>query len=245
MKFTLARQKYRKIFSAGLLAATILAAVGCVAANREAKEDSIEKVYLPEVRTEIVQAGLLREIATTGEVRAAKSATLTAEIRSDVKNIFVKVGDEVHAGQILAQLSSDSVAATRSTAGAAFVNAQNSLTQTELSNEKSIESARVALETAQISLENTLAQNETLLQQAKETLNAATLSSGLSIASAQTTLDNAIRSAFPTAKDAVSECDQIIGVSPAHENANDDFENLLGALKSSAKPAAESAITLA
>ncbi|MBU1089470.1 efflux RND transporter periplasmic adaptor subunit [Patescibacteria group bacterium] len=242
MRFASIARKYRKIFSAGLLAATILAAIGCVAADREAEEGSAEQVYLPEVRTEIVRSGISQEIATTGEVRAAKSATLTAEIRSEVKKVLVKVGDEVYAGQILAQLSSDSVASTRSTAGAAFVNAQSSLAQTELSSDQSIESARVALQTAEINLETTLKQNEALLRQAEEVLNAAKLSSGLSVSAAETTLDNAVRSAYPAAKDTVAECDEIVGVSSAYESSNDSFEHLIGALQSSSKPLAEAAI---
>ncbi len=242
MKFTSAARKYRKIFLAGLLAVTILAVIGCVAANREAEEDSVEQIYLPKVRTEIVRAGLSREISTTGEVRAAKSATLTANIRSDVKEVLVKVGDEVHAEQILAQLSSASVASTRSTAGAAFVNARNSLAQTELSSNQSTESARVALRTAEINLETTLKQNEALRRQAEEVRNAAKLASGLSVSAAKTSLDNAIRSAYPTAKDAVAGCDEIIGVSPTYKNSNDSFEHLLGSLQSASKPLAEAAI---
>jgi multidrug efflux pump subunit AcrA (membrane-fusion protein) len=192
-----------------------------------------------------VVAGLSREIATTGEVQAVKSATLTAEARSDVKNVLVKVGDEVRSGQTLIQLSSDSVVSTRSTAGAAFVNAQNSLTQTQLSSEQSIESAQVALKTAEINLANTLAQNAALQKQAEETLNVSKLSSGLSVAAAQTTLDNAIQSTFPTVQNAVSECDQILGVSSTYKNSNDDFEHFLGALQSASKPLAESAISAA
>ncbi len=110
------------------------------------------------------------------------------------------------------RLSSASVSTTRSTAGAAYVNARNSLTQTQLSSDKSIESAQVGLQTAEINLTNTLAQNEALRLQAGEALNAAKLSSGLSVSAAQTTLDNAIQSAYPTAKDGVAECDKIIGV---------------------------------
>ncbi|MCF7856656.1 efflux RND transporter periplasmic adaptor subunit [Candidatus Gracilibacteria bacterium] len=238
-------RKYRKAISAGGIIFVILIVLGCTASNLATETESSEKVYVPKVKTALVVAGLSREISTTGEVQAAKSATLTAETRSDVKNVLVKVGDEVRAGQTLIQLSSDSVVSTRSTAGAAFVNAQNSLTQTQISSEQSIESAQVALETAEINLANTLAQNSALKKQAEEALNSSKLSSGLSSASAQTTLDNAIRSAFPTAQNAVSECDQILGVSATYKNSNDDFEHFLGALKSASKPLAESAISTA
>jgi RND family efflux transporter MFP subunit len=235
-------RKYRKTISSGGLILVILIAVGCGAANQDNEEKNLGKVFVPRVETTLVQPGISREISTTGEVQAAKSATLTAEVRSDVQKVLVRVGDEVRAGQILLQLSSDSVVSTRSTAGAAFVNAQNSLTQTQLSSQKSIESAQIALETAEINLNNTLTQNIALRRQAEETLNSSKLSSGLSVASAQTALDNAIRSAYPTASDAVSECDQIIGVSSTYKNANDSYEHLLGAFKNTAKPIAETAI---
>ena len=237
----------RKYKTALIVVAVLVSIVGIASFSlRPDKEDTeTEKTYIPSVETAIVAPGLSREIATTGEVQSAKSATLTAEVRADVRSVLVKVGDEVRVGQTLIQLTSASVNSTRSTAGAAYVNAQNSLTQTQLSAEKSIESARVALDTAEISLTNTLAQNEALRRQAEETLNASKLSSGLSVSSAQTTLDNAIRSAYPTADAAVAACDEIIGVSPAYSNANDSYEHLLGAFKNTAKPAAENAITIA
>ncbi len=242
MEFKSIIRENRKALSAGLLVVAIFAAVSYVVINRGVEDAPEEKVFVPKVSTEIVSTGVSTEISTTGEVQAAKSAALTAELRSDVKSVLVKVGDEVSAGQILMQLSSASIVSTRSTAGAAFVNAQNSFTQTELSSEKSVEAAKIALETAEINLANTLAQNEALLRQAAETLNAAKLSSGLSVAAAQITLDNAVRSAYPTAQDAIAECDEIIGVSPTYKNANDSYENFLGALRSSSKLIAENAI---
>ena len=236
-------RKYRKLFIVGGIVVTLAIVLLLIFSNGE--DDTEESVYVPKVKTWIVASGLEREITTTGEVQAAKSATLTAEIRGDVRSVAVKVGDEVRAGQLLVQLSSDSLESSRSTAGTALANAQNSLAQTQLSTEKSIEAARVALTTAEINLANTIQQNTALQRQAEETLNAAKLSSGLSVSSAETTLENAIRSAYPTSQKAISECDEIIGVSSIYKNANDTYENLLGALKSSTKSEAENAITTA
>ncbi|MFH1375882.1 MAG: efflux RND transporter periplasmic adaptor subunit [Patescibacteria group bacterium] len=242
MTLTNLARKYRRLLSASALAIVVVAVIGCTAANREDEAEGAEKVYIPKVRTELVQPGLSRELGSTGEVQAAKSATLTAEARSDVQSVLVKVGDEVRAGQVLVKLDSDSIASTRSTAGAAFTNAQNSLAQTKLSSEQSVESAEVALRTAEINLQNTLKQNIALRKQAEETLNAAKLSSGLSVSSAQTTLDNAIDDIYPTAQAAVSECDEILGVSPAYDLSNESFENQLGVLRSVTKSAAKTAI---
>ncbi|MCF7845748.1 MAG: efflux RND transporter periplasmic adaptor subunit [Candidatus Peribacteraceae bacterium] len=242
MIYKILKRNYGKITAVGLTIVFAFTAVGC---GDNSEDSVVDETYIPSVETAIVAPGLSREITTTGEVQAVKSATLTSEVRADVQNVFVKVGAEVRAGQTLLQLSSASVSSSRSTAGAAYVNAQNSLTQTQLSAEKSVESAQVGLETAQISLANTLAQNEALRLQAEETLNAAKLSSGLSVSSAQTTLDNAVRSASPTADAAVTDCDEIIGVSPINKNANDDYEYLLGAFKSASKPIAENAIETA
>jgi len=236
-------KKYRKFVFFGGIGALVIFIIAC-STNSDSKNLE-EKKYIPQVETAIVTHGLSREIATTGEVRAAKSVTLTNEARADVQNVFVRVGDSVRAGQLLVQLSSASVSSTRSTASAAYVNAQNSVTQTQLSAEKSIEAAQVALNTAEISLANTLAQNKTLLRQAEETLNAAKLSSGLSVSAAQTTLENAIRAAYPTAQNAISASDEIIGVSSINRNANDSYEYFLGALKSSSKSLAENMIKIA
>ena len=235
-------KKYRKLISLGGIIATILVII--ISLNPES-ESPAEEIYIPQVETALVAPGLSREIATTGEVRAAKSAILTSESRADVRSVAVKVGDSVRVGQSLVQLSSASVSSSRSTASAAFVNAKNSVTQTQLSAEKSIDAARVGLETAEISLANTLAQNAALRKQAEEILNSAKLSSGLSVSAAQTALDNAIRSAHPTADAAVATCDEIIGVSAIYENANDDFEYFLGAFDSSSKLLAENAISIA
>lgn len=235
--------KYRRLSSAVSLGLVVLIASGC--ATTPAPDDSAETVYVPQVQTVLVAPGLSREIATTGEVQAVKSAVLTSEARADVQKVYVKVGDSVAADQLLVQLASASVSSSRSTAGAAYVNAQNSLTQTGLSAEQNIEATRVALNTAEIALANTLAQNQALRSQAEQALNSAKLSSGLSVASAQTALENAIRSVYPTADAAVAACDEIIGVSQIYKNSNDAYEYFLGSLSFASKPAAEAAITLA
>ncbi|MFH0776382.1 MAG: efflux RND transporter periplasmic adaptor subunit [Patescibacteria group bacterium] len=241
MNFKTAARKYGQKIAGGIALCAVLVAIGCAASDSTGPTQ--EQAYVPQVETVIVAPGLFREIATTGEVQAAKSATLTAEMRADVKAVFVKVGDSVQAGQTLIQLASASVDSTRSTAGAAYVNAQNSLTQTQLTAQKSIESAQVGLETAQIGLTNVLAQNEALRRQAEEALSAAKLSSGLSVSSAQTSLDNAISSAYPIADSAVAACDAIIGVSSAYANSNDSYEDFLGALRFGSKDLAENAIS--
>ncbi len=240
MQFT---SKYRRLSSAVSLGLIVLIATGCAATP--ATDNSAATVYVPSVQTVRVAPGLAREIATTGEVQAVKSAVLTSELSANVQKVYVKVGDSVTAGQLLVQLASASVSSSRSTAGAAYVNAQNSLTQTGLSAEQGVAGARVALNTAQISLANTLAQNEAVRQQAEQILNSAKLASGLSVDAAQTALDNVIRSVYPTADSAVAACDGIIGVSQIYKSANDSYEYFLGSLSFASKPAAEASITLA
>jgi RND family efflux transporter MFP subunit len=111
--------------------------------------------------------------------------------------------------------------------------------------QKNIEAARIALSTAEINLANTLTQTAASRKQAEEALNSAKLNSSLSASAAQTALDNAIRNAAPTAQNAVAKCDEIVGVSEVYKYSNDTFEDALGALKTSTKPAAERAITAA
>jgi RND family efflux transporter MFP subunit len=215
-----------------------------VACNQPAEEVEI-KEYIPAVKTVLVSPGISSEIQTTGEIQAQKSATLTSEVKADVAKVLVKNGDSVVANQILITLDSASVKTSVSTAQSAYYNASSGLTQTGLSVEKNIEAAQIALTTAEINLANTLTQNAASRNQAEETLNAAKISSSLSTSSAQTSLDNAISSSFPTAQNAITKCDEIMGVSEVYKYSNDSFEDLLGALKTTTKSAASTSISAA
>lgn len=235
----------RKVLLIGLFSAIILGGAGCTFTQQQVEYVVSKPVFVPKVKTAIVAAGLSREITATGEVRAAKSAMFTAEVRAEVASVLVKIGDTVRAQQTLVQLSSASVTSTWSTADTALTNARNSLRQTQLASEQSIEVSRSALATTQVQLANTLTQNAALRKQAEETLAAAEVSSEFSIAAAETALANKIRAAYPVAKNAVSESDEIIGVSSIYESANDEYEHFLGVFDSATKEPAKTAIRIA
>lgn len=207
-----------------------------------AEKELVEKKYVPIVQTTIVAPGLNREIAVTGEVQAEKSAELSADFKADVAQVLVKNGDTVQAGQILLRLKSPEISSNLATSQAAYSTARSSVTQTELSTQKSIEAARVALMTAQSNLASTLNQNIAARRQAEETLNSAILNLGLSTDSAQTALDSAVASVDPVARAALDACDQIAGVSELYKYNNDSYEAYLGVRVMGSKEAAEYAI---
>lgn len=223
----------------------LIALVFVFTACNDGAEVVEQKVYIPTVKTITVAPGVSSEIQTTGEVQAQRSATLTSEVRADVAKVLVKNGESVVAGQALIILDSASVKTSVSTARNAYTNASSGVTQTGFSVEKNIEAARIALSTAEINLANSIAQNIAARRQAEEIFNTAKLNASLSSSSAQTALDNAVRSAAPTARNAVAECDEIMGVSEIYRYSNDAFEDLLGAFKNTTKASAEIAISVA
>jgi len=220
-----------------LLLATVFTACGPVV-----EESSPVNVYVPKVETLVIQPGFTRELTMTGEVQAVKSATLTAEVRADVRSVLMKIGKEVQKGQTLIVLSSASVSSAFSTAQSAYSNAKSSNEQTKLSTWDSITSAQIAFSTAETNLINTLQQNVAARLQAEEQLNSAKLSLNLSIASATSALDSTIFTVYPVVSAAIAACDEVIGVSEVYKYANDSYEQFLGVFKSSTKPVAKYAI---
>ena len=225
--------KYTKTLAASLALILTLSACG------NGQDAQIASEIFPEVEVMDILPGGEYKFRVNGEVSAEKEASLTAELRGDIQNIYVKPGDTVRAGQTLVQLYSASIQDTLSTAGSSLNNARSTLEQTKLSNQKSIEAAQVSLENAQTTLANTLTENEKKRTQAKETLNATKISYGLSSASAESTLESAIRTMNTSLQSAINTTDEIMGVSYLYENLNDTFENNLGALSSQTKEQAE------
>jgi membrane fusion protein (multidrug efflux system) len=214
----------------------------CVSRFFGADEKLVEKQYVPVVQTTIVAPGLNREIGVTGEVQADKSAELSADFKADVAQVLVKNGDTVQAGQVLLRLKSPEISSNLATTQAAYNTARSSVTQTDLSSQKSIEAARVALTTTENNLANTLKQNAAARRQAEEALNAAVLNLGLSTDSAQTALDSTIQSIDPVVRSALDTCDQFVGVSETYKYSNDSYENYLGVRVIGSKEAAEFAV---
>ena len=240
----------------------------CATKNTETNDSPITTI--PQVEVMRVNSGGLQEFSINGEVLAHKSASLTAEIRADVQNIFVKPGDKVTQGQTLITLKSDSIDSDLSTASSSLNYAQTNLYQTQDSVEKNIESAKLALEKAELTLENLLEKNQAQKDQAQESLKATKINLNLSTEAAQTALetaeknlekvqalnqssetssqvnlDNAINSSKTGIKSSLDTADELLGISEIFKHSNDDFEVNLGALDSATKEEAENQLETA
>jgi multidrug efflux pump subunit AcrA (membrane-fusion protein) len=229
-------------------------------------EEEIEssKEILPEVGVMEIQEGNKEVFSVNGEVTAAQSASLTAELRSEVSEVLIRPGDEVQKGQILLRLLSNKVNKTLESARSSYFLSQENVGYTNNSNVQNIESARIALEKAERALENILNENEIQKKQALEKLEGSSLNLDLSKessqatvenaqesleraadlaktseASDQTTLENSIRSAHTTIQSALITFDEILGVTSLYEHANDSFEDFFSSLNFKAKHKAE------
>ncbi|MBU1445986.1 hypothetical protein KKD70_01850, partial [Patescibacteria group bacterium] len=230
------KNKFVKILSLSLI--TVFLFSGC----GETQGTEQETVYLPKVKTVNVAPGFHRELAITGEVKASKSATLTAPMRASVYSVATQVGETVVQGQLLVQLTDDGVSSNLNIAQTSLNNALTNLEQIKISSQNNIDTADLAYKNAYETYENTLNQNITTLAQAEANLNSAELNLALQTKSAETGLNNAVGSAFPSVQSAITTVDSIVGVSSVYDNANNDYEVNLGALDSSTKRASEDAI---
>ena len=126
--------------------------------------------HLPAVEVLTIETGKQRTFTVNGEVTPQRSAHITGEFRADVVAIHADIGNHVKKDQLLVQLHSESIIASWNTAQRALTQAMYSLTHTNNSSDKNIESAQKSLEQAHINLDNTLQQNKKKRKQAEEVL---------------------------------------------------------------------------
>jgi len=225
-----------KILSTALIISSLFSGCG------KTTQEKFNTTYIPNVKTVIVQPGFHRELVITGEVKASKSATLTAPMRANVYSVPVQIGDNVTQGQLLIRLSDDGVSTNLNIAQTALNNALTSLEQIKISSQNNIDTADLAYKNAQENYENIVNQNKVALAQAQENLNSAEINLDLQIKSAEIALNNAIGGTLPSAQSAIVTVDAIVGISSTYANANNSYEVNLGALDSSTKKAAEKSI---
>lgn len=115
--------------------------------SRNATAESNYQTYSVERGT------LTAQVGATGTVRAAQTATLTWQTNGRVANVYVDVGDQVQADQVLADLASDSVSQAIILAQADLVNAQRALDNL-LQSKATQAQAQLALVQAQKALED-------------------------------------------------------------------------------------------
>lgn len=199
------------------------------------------------IQTEIVgKSTFTEQVHVTGRVAPTREAVVSTQWTGFIGSIGAEIGDTVGAGEILA-----SIADTYGLSGNA------------------IEEANIGVESASITRENTIASLEQALESARvayeragKDYDASKLSDGKSktpskaeldlqnyittqektLSGYETSYQSQLQSFQSFLANVIDTSDSLVGVSDAKRNQNDTFEYLLGALDSSKKSKAESAI---
>ncbi|HLZ89096.1 MAG TPA: biotin/lipoyl-binding protein, partial [Puia sp.] len=114
----------KNILLTAVVAAPLLLA-GCSGGRQpEAGETKDSPVTVTVTRPSSAGAG---EVMASGQVEAVQTAAISTRVMGTITRIFVKVGDRVNKGQLLATISSDDLAAKRAQADAQIAGAQADL----------------------------------------------------------------------------------------------------------------------
>ncbi len=139
-----------------IIIAVIIVIVGGIIGWRAYSARAEQRALLENLQTEPINRGtLVATIGATGQVRSNQSALLTWKTSGTVENVFVRVGDQVVAGQSLAALIQTSLPQNVILAQADLVNAQKALDdllQSDLQRAKAMQ----AVEDAEQALEDLL-----------------------------------------------------------------------------------------
>lgn len=111
-----------------LLAITVTGLISC-GGNKEQQKETTDKPVA--VTLSITSAGAQNAILASGQVEAVQTANISTRVMGRITNIYVKAGDKVNKGQLLATISDEDIRAKRAQteamiaeAEAAYANAQ-------------------------------------------------------------------------------------------------------------------------
>jgi RND family efflux transporter MFP subunit len=112
---------YTKQLLIASIASGLLFITGCSGTGEKQTADTAEPVSVVIARPGgNIQGG----ISISGEIEAARSANISTRVMGTIHRIYVKVGDRVRKGQLLATISSQDIQAKRAQAEAAIAEAQ-------------------------------------------------------------------------------------------------------------------------
>ncbi len=113
---------------------SITCILGVTACSGGTKKESASTTAPVTVTVTTVSTGMQQDILASGQVEAVQTAGISTRVMGRITNIYVKVGDRVNKGQILATISDEDIRAKRAQAtamiaeaGAAFTLAQKDL----------------------------------------------------------------------------------------------------------------------
>jgi len=187
----------------------------------------------------VMRGDLVQTVDATGKIESSQDLKLNFEMSGTVGKIFVKEGEEIKAGQILAELKADDLNAAVAQANA---NLQQRLTGISDEDKRyyaaAVDVAEAALDQARVDALSAVAQAETALETAKNNLKMTEGGDSSAIVdSAYKTAVAYIKTAGSALDSALTQADNILGID--NKLANDDFETYLSALDSSKKIQAE------
>ncbi len=183
----------------------------------------------------VMRGDLVQTVDATGKIESSEDLKLNFEMSGTVGRILVNEGEEVKAGQILAELKADDLSAAVAQANA---NLQQRLVGISDEDKKyyaaAVDVAEAALDQAKVDGVSAINQAETALETAKNNLKMAEGGdSSVIVDSAYKTAVAYIKTAGSALDSALTQADNILGID--NKLANDDFETYLSALDSSKK----------
>jgi len=135
-----------------LLAILLLLAAGC-RPQEKPTPTPVPTPIVPEKPTYVVQRGtVVKSIQFTGRIAPVEEEKLFFKTGGYIKNVFVKKGDAVQKGDLLAELEIGDLENQLAQAQLDLETARLQLTQAQQANEQDIARARAALETDQLQL---------------------------------------------------------------------------------------------
>lgn len=207
--------------------------------------------YVTEV---VAREDLVQTVDANGEVVSLDKVDLSFDLSGTVASIFVRVGDAVGIGDLLAILETNELSADVQSAYQAVQIAQGNLdAQRAGSSEETIAISQASLSSAEVAYENAFALRDyvetvydadvrvqaTALTTASDNLSQTLVENEYLIADAYDNLLGSVWAGVIEARSAYAKGDEILGV--YNSTLNDDYQNLLSAGNASA---IESAKTL-
>lgn len=210
---------------------------------------SVQDLYETE---RVERINLERTIEVTGEIKPAQRIGLSFETSGVLKDVLKKVGDEVKAGDVIAELKNDDAEFSFRRAGASLEAAVANLRAREAGetiqsikvSEADVEKAQAAydkslvdVESTKVTSQNSIKNAELALATAKSNLENTGITTEESILDAYADLRIALSGSLGVMQGALTDGDHIIGVDDTA--SNDSYERLLGISSSGSKAAAE------
>jgi len=181
-------------------------------------------------------------------MKAGTQANITAQSSGRIGGIYVRAGDRVIAGQILAEID-DTYGTTnnaRDEAAIALETSKLSLASTTLSLDQSVASTKIAYEKAQKDYEaaklSTTTDPETGKSKAQLDYENFITTQEKTLSGYETTYQSQLQNFQSFLANVIDTSDTLLGVSDAKRNQNDSYEFLLGAADTAQKTRAETSL---